>query len=360
VISPAPRPDDSNVVALRPVDPTGRAAGTGSVGARSEYDPGRLDQLIELSQRCHALIDRAEAASAKSNGARAAVIQTMEARIERLEAELERERGRAREAEAQRDRLAVGAPAAENPPQIDARVVLDGARPIRGRRLMVWLAILALVVGILAVIDAFTTLVFQEPVTKLLTAHAQSVASDDLDKLETRFESTAGRGDDTGAARRVRLAAALERETGSGDAVGRLLIPSLGLKSVFVEGASEGSLKKGPGHYRETALPGEPGTVGIAGHRTTYAAPFRDLDKLKPGQRIVLRMPYGRFSYAVTGTRIVDPQDAWVLRSYGNEGGPVAAETQSRLVLTACHPIGSARQRIVVSARLASVKDFDA
>jgi sortase A len=94
-------------------------------------------------------------------------------------------------------------------------------------------------------------------------------------------------------------------------------------------------------------LPGIAGTVGIAGHRTTYGAPFRHVDQLRAGSRIRLVMPYGRFEYRVTGTRITKPSDASSLVSHA--GG-------QKLVLTACHPLYSAAQRIVVSARLTSAR----
>ena len=101
-------------------------------------------------------------------------------------------------------------------------------------------------------------------------------------------------------------------------------------------------LRKGPGHYPATPLPGQHGTVGIAGHRTTYGAPFHDIDKLKPGDRIELSMPYGRFTYRVERTRIVPPTATWVTDSVGYD----------RLILSACHPLYSAAQRIVVFAKL--------
>jgi sortase A len=111
---------------------------------------------------------------------------------------------------------------------------------------------------------------------------------------------------------------------------------------VLVAGDSEGDLRKGPGVYPATVLPGEGGTTAVAGHRTTYLAPFRDINKLHAGDRIEMEMPYGTFVYAVSGQRIVDPGDVGVVRGNG----------QSRLVLTACHPLYSAAQRIVVFARL--------
>jgi sortase A len=104
-------------------------------------------------------------------------------------------------------------------------------------------------------------------------------------------------------------------------------------------------LRTGPGAYPDTPLPGGGGTTAIAGHRTTYLAPFRDIDKLKRGDAIELEMPYGRFTYSVQGHEIVDPSDVGVVKPVGYE----------RLVLTACHPLYSAAERIVVSARLTRV-----
>jgi sortase A len=110
-----------------------------------------------------------------------------------------------------------------------------------------------------------------------------------------------------------------------------------------LQGTQAGDLSRGPGHYDGTALPGQTGTFGVAGHRTTYAAPFRKLDELRKGDRIIARMPYGRFTYRVQRTQIVSPQTTSVLR-------PVAGQ---RIVLTACHPLYSAAKRIVVTATLA-------
>jgi sortase A len=138
------------------------------------------------------------------------------------------------------------------------------------------------------------------------------------------------------------LARTLEQRTRGGRPLGELRIPRLDTHYVVVEGTNTDNLRRGPGHYRGTALPGQPGTVGIAGHRTTYGAPFRHLDALRAGDAITITMPYGRFVYRVEGTRIVKPQDVSSLRSIGRQ----------RLALTACHPLYSAAQRLVVLARL--------
>jgi sortase A len=111
---------------------------------------------------------------------------------------------------------------------------------------------------------------------------------------------------------------------------------------VVVHGTGTGDLRKGPGHYPDTPLPGERGTVAIAGHRTTYGAPFRNVDKLERGDRIELAMPYGQFTYRVERTQIVPPTALWVTDRVRFD----------RLVLSACHPLYSAAERIIVFARL--------
>ena len=134
----------------------------------------------------------------------------------------------------------------------------------------------------------------------------------------------------------------MQRRLENGQPIGRLEAPSIGLDVIVVQGTDTGDLRKGPGHYPATSLPGEGGTVAVAGHRTTYGAPFRHVDSLEKGDRITMRMPYGRLTYRVERTRIVDPSAVGVVRDVGHE----------QLVLTACHPLYSAAQRIVVFARL--------
>ena len=142
--------------------------------------------------------------------------------------------------------------------------------------------------------------------------------------------------------RRASEAAHLDADVGPGNALGRLRIPKIGLSTVWVQGTSGAALLKGPGHYAGTVLPGRRGTVGLAGHRTTHGAPFRHIDRLRHGDRIDVSMPYGTYSYVVQGTQIVSPDQVGVLR----------ATRSDQLVLTACHPLWSAAQRIVVTAKL--------
>ncbi len=133
-----------------------------------------------------------------------------------------------------------------------------------------------------------------------------------------------------------------------GEALGVIRIPTIGVDKAIIAGTSRDDLRKGPGHYASTPLPGQAGNAAIAGHRTTYGAPFGDIDLLVPGDRIVVETFQGLFHYEVMaqssgiGHSIVTPFDVGVLEDYGD----------NRLTLTACHPKYSARQRIIVQAKL--------
>lgn len=129
-----------------------------------------------------------------------------------------------------------------------------------------------------------------------------------------------------------------------GDAAARLVIPRIGVDKIVVEGVDLSDLRRGPGHYPNTPLPGQAGNAAVAGHRTTYGAPFNRIDELEPGDEIVAETPQGRFRYLVRTQRIVDPSEVSVLAPTG----------RNELTLTACHPKYSARQRIVVVAELAA------
>lgn len=126
-----------------------------------------------------------------------------------------------------------------------------------------------------------------------------------------------------------------------GAPVGFLQIPRLRLDIVVVNGTSTADLKKGPGHYIDTAYPwDDTGRVAIAGHRTTYLHPFWSLNKVRRGDLIRLVTPYGTFDYHVTGSRVILPSGVWVLRQ----------TKEPTLVLTTCTPPFSASHRLVVFA----------
>lgn len=215
-----------------------------------------------------------------------------------------------------------------------------------GRRALRGVANVMIVVGALLLVDCAITLLWQEPLSALYAHQRQHVLQHRLDALD-RIRPTPAEHHVlvtlSDPARRVTFAArAFDRRTSEGDPLGRIRIPKIGVSAVFVEGTATADLRNGPGHYPGTPLPGERGTVGIAGHRTTYGAWFRRINQLDPGDRIELAMGYGRFTYRVERTRIVPPTALWVTHRVSYD----------RLILSACHPLYSAAQRIVVFARL--------
>jgi sortase A len=213
------------------------------------------------------------------------------------------------------------------------------------------LSIVLITAGVVVLADVAITLAYEEPVSSIYGAIKQGEAASQLEDLEARYPTPA----DLRIAAKVRdpsrrisiLARRFAGQTETGDAIGRLLAPSMnGLDAVVVQGTDTASLQKGPGHYPQTPFPGQGGTVGIAGHRTTYQAPFRSIDSVEPGDRIVLEMPYATFFYRVQKTAIVDPSEVGIVRRVGYE----------RLVLSACHPLYSATQRYIVFAELVREK----
>jgi sortase A len=228
---------------------------------------------------------------------------------------------------------------------MSAPVRLQGGKR-RGHTALKALSTVLIVAGALLLIDAGITLLWQEPVSALYASLRQNALGDDLNRIETRriarVEVQALRRLQTEKRRLTFLARAERGKANPGDPLGRIQIPKIGANFVIVQGTDASDLRDGPGHYVNTPLPGEPGTVAIAGHRTTFLAPFRDIDELKPTDPIHVQMPYADFTYSVQRTRIVDPSATWVMRKIGYD----------RLVLTACHPLYSAARRIFVTARL--------
>jgi sortase A len=250
------------------------------------------------------------------------------------------------------------APAAEAPPEPQPEAP-DQPAPARARRLGPgWrrrVAVVLVVIGTLLLAEAVVTLVWKEPFTGYLAARAQDDLGKQLDNRKVGLDAADERSlaaiDDAQARTRERmslLARHLDDAVGEGEALGRIQIGKIGVDYVFVQGTEAATLRKGPGHYHGvTKLPGQGGVVGIAGHRTTYEAPFREIDQLKAGDHVTLRMPYGRFTYEVTGHRIVPSDYTGAFASAGAGAG-----SGERLVLSACHPLYSATHRILVDAKL--------
>jgi len=174
--------------------------------------------------------------------------------------------------------------------------------------------------GVLLIADAGATLAWQEPISYVTSLIRQGALENAL----------------ADAPQRVRDGKPLP-----GDAIGKITLPTLDKSYLVVEGTDTGDLRKGPGHYDDTPLPGKSGTVGIAGHRTTHGAPFRNIDKLSQGDEVIVDTVDGRFIYEVEMQKIVAPTELSVKDRVGYD----------RLILSACHPLYSAAQRIVVFAR---------
>ena len=209
------------------------------------------------------------------------------------------------------------------------------------------LPVVLLVVGALLLIEGAFTVLWKEPFSAIFAAQTQNALGEDLEKLEREnaaAEAAAARSKEAAVRYQRKRAVALNRDTGIGEPTGRLRIKRLGLNEVVVQGTDDTTLQAGPGHYTQTPLPGQKGnwTVGIAGHRTTYGAPFRRINELKRGDEIVYTMPYGRFTYEVEGTKIVDD----------SETGVFVPKGYNRIALTACHPLYSAAQRIIAYGKL--------
>jgi sortase A len=218
------------------------------------------------------------------------------------------------------------------------------------RRLLRDISSVLIISGLLLVVDAGVTLVWQEPVTAVIAMIKRS----QIDKRFLSFKSAPLSRLDLNALGSLRslqariryLARREERQVITGAAIGRITISKIGANFDIVQGTDTGSLEKGPGHYPATALPGLGQTVAIAGHRTTYLAPFRHIDALAQGDQILVKMPYARFTYVVQRRQIVLPTALWVLKNAGYD----------RLVLSACNPLYSAAQRIIVFARLQEIQ----
>ena len=212
--------------------------------------------------------------------------------------------------------------------------------------------------GLLVLAYAAAVLFWRDPVTDLYNRYQQNKLES---ALEHEFEAwdvgpppaVADAGDDdVDAAPRPGVMTARDarrflRGLEQGQAFGRIHIPRIGVESIIVHGTRWGAdLSRGPGHYERTTVPGLGKTVGIAGHRTTFGAPFRKIDKIKAGDEITLEMPYATFRYRVFQHEIVDEKDWSVIRNRGFD----------TLMLSACHPLYGSSERWIVYAKLVAVQ----
>jgi sortase A len=215
-----------------------------------------------------------------------------------------------------------------------------------------------MVSGMLAIVWALVVWQWQDPVTALYTMYEQHELSQAYDRRVKQFRVTVGvlptpRSRAGTRSRRPhvnvqaeertigRAARAYRLSTRQGEPLGRIIVPRLGLSMIFVNGTNEESLAQGPGRDVATFMPGENRLVYIAGHRTTFLAPFSAINTMRPGDQITLTLPYATFIYKVTGHVIVSATDLSVLHSPAHE----------LLALQACNPRFFATQRYIVYAQ---------
>jgi sortase A len=203
--------------------------------------------------------------------------------------------------------------------------------------------------GVLLLVWAIVVWRWQDPFTALYTHWQQQRLGR---ALEREFAAYRPSGAERGLALAAREdaiaaeAARFRRTTHPGEAIGRIVINRIGLNMVLVDGTDESSLKKGPGRDLRSSMPGQDRLVYIAGHRTTYLAPFSHIDAIRPGDLVRHLQPYATFTYRMTTHRIVPADDMAVLRSPRHE----------LLELQACHPRFFATHRYIVYAKLVAMK----
>jgi sortase A len=204
------------------------------------------------------------------------------------------------------------------------------------------------ILGALTLVWAFVVWQWMDPFTALYTRWQQHQLTAQYHKREAAFRAAPASPAPTLAAQRQAIAREAKRyrkEARQGDAIGRIKIPRIGLDMVFVNGTDHDSLTKGPGRYLGSFMPGENRLVYIAGHRTTYLAPFSHIDSIRDGDLVTLQVPYATFTYRISGHRIVKATDLSVLRSPRHE----------RLILQACHPRFFATHRYLQYGQLVRV-----
>ena len=203
------------------------------------------------------------------------------------------------------------------------------------------------VAGVLTLVWALVVWQWQDPFTALYTTWKQHQLASQYDKRKSSFKPAIS--GDTQAAEKAsiaREAKSYRLSSARGEVIGRLRVPRMGVNMLLVNGTDHETLKKGPGRDLRTFMPGENRLVYIAGHRTTYLAPFSHIDRLRRGDRVTIEVPYATFIYSVTGHRIVKATDLSVLRS-----------PQHELVeLQACHPRFFATHRYIAYAKLLRVE----
>jgi sortase A len=215
------------------------------------------------------------------------------------------------------------------------------------RRYIRLLGTLLAVAGVLMLLWSLLVWQWQDPFTALYTKWKQRQLATQYVKRTESFKPAIAKN--TVPAERASIAREAKRyrlSSTRGEVIGRLRVPRMGVNMLLVNGTDHDTLKKGPGRDSRTFMPGENRLVYIAGHRTTYLAPFSHIDRLRRGDRVTIEVPYGTFIYAVTRHRIVKSTDLSVLRSPRYEV----------VELQACHPRFFATHRYIAYAQLLRVE----
>ena len=186
---------------------------------------------------------------------------------------------------------------------------------------------------------------WQDPITLVVNKRAQSELSGAYEVRVARERIAPTPRPAVRVPSQAKLAATYRTRTETGDPIGRLSVPRLNLEIMVVYGTDTETLKKGPGLHPSTGFPGQKFLTYVAGHRTTYGAPFSDIDRLEPGDKITFDVPYGTYRYEVVGHRIVRDDQIEVLKGRGRE----------ELALQACWPRFFASHRYIAYAKLVGV-----
>jgi sortase A len=206
-----------------------------------------------------------------------------------------------------------------------------------------------IVAGVLTLAWAVVVWQWQDPFTALYTKWRQHQLAQQYEHRVRSFQAPTPSAKVSIADERRTIAREAYRyrlDSKRGEAIGRIRVPRMGVNMILVNGTDHDTLKKGPGRDLRTHMPGENRLVYIAGHRTTYLAPFSHIDRMRPGDKVTLELPYGTFIYSVTHHRIVKSTDLSVLKSPPHE----------LVELQACHPRFFASHRYIVYARLVRVE----
>jgi sortase A len=215
------------------------------------------------------------------------------------------------------------------------------------RRLARATGILLALGGALLLAWAIAVWQWQDPITLVVNKRYQSRLASAYEDRAREFPPAAPRGEGrpTTGITQLTLARRFRSGTETGEPIGRLIVPRMDLEVMVAFGTDTDTLKKGPGLHPSTGLPGQKFLTYIAGHRTTYGAPFSDIDTLRPGDRITFELPYGTYRYVVTDHEIVPGDQIDVLKGRGRE----------ELALQACWPRFFASHRYIAYAKLVSV-----